>query len=186
MKNTFKVIGKILKDLIAFLLISIFIILEEVVWDKFVYPVKKLIQKLISEKFVIWLKERTKYQALVLFLIPFIVAETMGFSVPFIMGMGFVLLGIIIYIVKIFIASISFWVFNHTKEKLLTISWFNYLYSLTIAFFNYIKNTKTYKRFKALIADLKEQFKIDKKGFLSYLKSKYKNYKEEIKKEYEV
>jgi len=166
-------IFKILKNTIEFILIFTFIIFELLIWDNFVYPIKKIITKFISESVTLWIESTNKYIALFLFLLPFIVAETLGIISGLLIAKGLIIIALIIYFIKIVVAALSFWIFAHTKSKLLSINWFKKAHDYTINFLNWIKSLDLYLKAKDKIDHIKAEIQYNK-GVISYFKVKYK------------
>jgi len=160
-----------IKIFLEFLGIIIFILFEELIWDKFIYPFKNFLSKIISQHIKVWIAARTSYQGLILFIIPFVIAESLGFISAYYISLGYVLIAIIIYLIKIAIASISFLIFNILKEKLLTIYYFERSYYYINFIFNYLKNTYVYINIKNKYSLFKKYFK--NKNNFKYLKERY-------------
>jgi len=185
MENNSKIIGKvriisiILKDIFISIGVFFFILMEELVWDTFVVPVRKYFEKIISKKIKKFISKQNKYIIMFIFLLPFLTSELMGLVSGVLFTMGFILFAVTIYILKIVVASASFWVFSNNKEKLLSISIFEKSYTFVIHMFNYLKSIKIYKDIKKVVADIKEA---GRSNTISILKRKYKSYKNKFKK----
>ena len=104
------------------------------------------------------------YTTLAIFLIPLAIAEIMGLYSGALILTGSVITGIIIYIIKIPVAGLTFWVFSFSKDKLLTLDWFETLFNLLIRFFDFIKATKIYRRVRYQIYKTKKYFRSLKGG----------------------
>jgi len=145
-----------LKIALEIVLVILFIFFEELVWKKLALPVKEYIASLkILDGLQVKISKQTPYTTLAIFLIPLGIAEIMGIYSGMLFISGSVIAGAFLYALKIPIAGITFWIFSFTKEKLLTIDWFETLFSLLMRFIDFIKDTEIYKSVKIKIANYK-------------------------------
>jgi len=156
---------RLLKTTMEVILVIVFIFFEELIWKKLALPVKNYISKLkildaTKEKII----EQSAYTTLAIFLIPLAIAEGMGIYSGLLFVSGSIITGAFIYALKIPVAGITFWIFSFTKEKLLTIDWFETLYGLLIRFLDFVKSTEIYKNVKIKIEDVKASLKRMKPG----------------------
>ena len=118
------------------------IFFEELIWKKLAVPVKDYLVSLeILQGLQVKIESQSVYSTLGIFLVPLAIAEVMGLYSGALIVSGSLLVGIIIYIIKIPVAGLTFWIFSFSKDKLLTIDWFNTLYELMIRLFDWIKST---------------------------------------------
>ena len=151
--TTFKVFAEIL-------LVIGFILFEKVIWEQLVYPVKEAVSKLkLFVKFEAWLTTQNTITTLGFFLAPFIAAELLSIYSGGLIITGHILIGITLYIAKIPVAGIAFWIFSFSKEKLLSLDWFNTIYKLIIKGFDWVKSTKIYDRVQKKIEAIKKYLK---------------------------
>ena len=159
-----KLLKEILNKLLfyfQFVLIFFYVVLEELVWERFAEPIYKYIKYLKPfEKLEIFLSKQNRYFLIFLFLISLIVGEGLGLLTPIVMVKGYVVVGIVIYGLKLLIAAFAFWVFNTQKEKLLTFAIINYGYEKIIYLKNLIQNSTVYIIFIQKYKKLKEYLKI--------------------------
>ena len=149
-----------LKIALEIMLVILFIFFEELIWKKLALPVKNYIASLkILDGLQVKISEQTPYTTLAIFLIPLGVAEIMGIYSGMLFISGSLISGAFLYALKVPIAGITFWIFSFTKEKLLTIDWFETLFSLLMRFIDFIKNTEIYKSVKIKIEDYKMYLK---------------------------
>ena len=151
---------RLLKTTLEVILVIVFIFFEELIWKKLALPVKNYISGLkilesTKEKIMI----QSAYMTLLIFLIPLAIAEAMGIYSGILFVSGSIIGGAFLYALKIPIAGLTFWIFSFTKEKLLTIDWFETLYELLMRFLNFIKETDIYKSVKLKIVDIKARIK---------------------------
>lgn len=176
--NVINEILKMLKKTIEVIAVILFLFFEKLAWEKLAVPFKVWISKLkISEKFGTWLKQRNVFTKFWFFILPLFVAEVMGIVSGSLIVSGSVLIGLGIYVLKIPVAGLTFWIFGLVKEDLLKLDWFETLYNLTIRFLNFIKSTEIYKRVTIRIRWVKIKFKSISKGggFMDELKNVYNN-----------
>lgn len=151
--NTIKVVFELL-------LVIGFIVFEEIIWEGIVIKIYNKIVKLgFFQELQKWIELQNTYTTLVIFVVPFIFAELMSLYSGTLIVTGNILLGVILYIVKLPVAGVTFWIFSFSKVKLLSIDWFNTLYELLIRFFNWVKSTKIYTKVKDRINEVKEYIK---------------------------
>jgi len=148
--NTIKVVFELL-------LVIGFIVFEEIIWKKLVYPIKEWFASLkVFIKLQAWIEKQDTISTLVYFMLPFIAAELLSIYSGTLIVTGHIMVGLALYIAKIPVAGVAFWIFSFSKDKLLSLDWFNTLYLLVIRGFDWIKSTAIYKRVKANIAKIKE------------------------------
>jgi len=125
---------KILNFCLIFL-VFIYIIFEELIWEKFAKPIILFISELqIFKNLTPKILSLNPYIILLIFIIPFILVELLGVYAGIIFISGHVIFGIFLYLLKIPIAALIFWFFNVTKEKLLEFTWFSFIYEKLIFF----------------------------------------------------
>jgi len=156
---------RLLKITMEVILVIVFIFFEELIWKKLALPVKNYISKLkILESTKETIMEQSAYTTLAIFLVPLAIAEGMGIYSGLLFVSGSILTGAFIYALKIPVAGITFWIFSFTKEKLLTIDWFETLFGLLMRFINFIKDTQIYKDVKLKIEEVKASLNRMKPG----------------------
>ena len=165
-----KILSKILhmfKITLEVIFVIIFIFFEELVWKKFAVPIRDWLASLkILQTVQIKIEEKTAYQTLVIFLGLFIVVELAGIYAGILALQGALIWAGILYASKIPLAGFTFWIFGFTKDKLLTIDWFDSLYSLVLRLFNFIKSTRIYRKVNYSVYRTKRVFKNMKKSSL--------------------
>jgi len=153
-------IKRILKLFITFietLLVLFYIFLEELIWERVVKPFNKLIDRYIGRKIKNIVDNLPPYLSLILFITLLFIAELAGLlSAPLTLVVG-IFMGIVLYIIKIVVASIAFWVFKRTRNEILTIKWFNVVYNKTVDIYNWIKTTSIYINVKSKIEYIKKR-----------------------------
>jgi len=140
-------IWKLIKVSTEVILVIGFIFFEELIWKKLALPFKNWLRSLKAlEGVKKTITELDPYPTLVVFIIPLIIAELMGIRSGALVISGHLVMGAIIYAMKIPVAGLTFWVFSFSKDKLLTIDWFKTLYELLMEFISWVKNTYPYRR----------------------------------------
>jgi len=142
--------GRFIKRVILYLKvisILIFILFEELIWESIAIPLYRYIDSLkFLEKLESFILEHlNRYTILILFLTIFIVVEIAGVLAGILIVSGYPLLGFVIYLTKIPIATFTFWLFKVSKGKLLSFGWFNTLYNNLISFIKRIKSSEIYQ-----------------------------------------
>jgi hypothetical protein len=154
-----KIIAKI-ADIFLGLLVTIYIVLEELVWDKIAEPIYAFIHSLrILQKVETLIYRFDRHALLVLFLALFALVEVQGIVALKLMATGQVIAGTALYAGKFPIAAFTFWLFNISKEKLMTFVWFRRLYELLILAIHKIKSSAIHQHIVARLKSVKEWLK---------------------------
>ena len=161
------------------ILVLVFILFEELVWDRFATPIIRYISDLkILKKLEIYLQKVDSKILLVVFVVIFVVVEFLGLYAGSLFLSGKPLHGALIYAGKIPIAAFTFWLFGATKSKLLEFEWFKKSYYFLIGVLDRIKNSSIYLSIKKRSADIKRYVKeniLNKKGTIkTKIKAIYK------------
>ncbi|MEA3418500.1 MAG: hypothetical protein U9Q90_03790, partial [Campylobacterota bacterium] len=110
---------------VQLLLVLIFILFEELIWEGIAEPIYAKVRSLkILQRAETMLETTPRNIILFFFLLIFSVVEGTGILAGILFLQGKVLLGAGLYLAKIPIAAFTFWLFNVTKEKLLSYDWF--------------------------------------------------------------
>jgi len=195
--NFLQKIAQRLLLVIEFLLVFLFILFEELIWEGIAKPIYEKIESLhITKKLETRIKQTNRYTLLLFFTLFLFGVEGAGILAGIFFIQGKVLVGLLLYIAKIPIAAFVFWLFNVSKEKLLTFGWFSWLYDKLMSGLDWLKDLEIYKSIMAKMSNLKEKIKVNWRkiqtryfnrgsSFTEELKSFYnyiKNFKENIKK----
>jgi hypothetical protein len=137
-------------------LVFVYLILEELVWERIAEPIYEFIRELkILHKLETVILKLNRYTLLVCFLALFGAVELLGIFAIGLFAQGQILIGTVIYIGKIPIAAFTFWLFQIAKDKLLTFAWFKFCYEWLIAQLHKIKTSAIYLNIKAKISSVK-------------------------------
>ena len=152
----FQTIVKKILFFLSSLLILIYLLLEELVWERFAQPLFRYIKYLRPfEKLEEVLAKSNKYVVLTLFTFSLIIGEGFGVLSPIIALKGYPILAIVFYGLKIVVAAFAFWVFNTQKKLLLSFAWLKFFYDKIVLFTEWIKSTEVYIKVKQLFIRLK-------------------------------
>lgn len=143
---------------ILYLLVGLFIIFEEYVWNLiFKYIYLKIKELKIMDKFKAYLlKEKSEYKLLLIFLIPFVLMEGMSLYAMSLIGSGLIVIGVIVYIFKILLTIPVVIIFNTVKKKLLSFKIIYVVYSWILK----MKRSNLYRKVKEFAKNLKANMKI--------------------------
>lgn len=181
-------------SLFQLLLVIIYIIFEELIWEGIAKPIYLYVHSLeILQKVESRLEKSNRYVILSLFLLMFVLVEVAGIYAGILFVGGQILFGLLLYISKIPITAFTFWLFRVTEEKLMSFDWFKWLYEKMMAGIEWLKSRemyiKTMERLKVLKVSIKEWFKSFKEKYFAHrspfmekLKRLYVTLKDSLKK----
>jgi len=177
-------------SLLQLLLVLIFIIFEELIWEGIAKPIYQRIHALrILQKVEAKLRSVNPVVILLLFVILLAMVEAFGIYAGLLFVSGHFLLGLGLYLSKIPIAAFTFWLFRVTEDKLMRFGWFKWLYEKIMAAIDWLKSLAIYQEtmaklkalkveIKALVRRFKERYFKEESPFVKRLKRHYKNLKE--------
>jgi hypothetical protein len=155
-----KIIAKI-TDIALGILVTIYIVLEELIWENIAEPIYTFIHGLSllqeAEEFI---GKLNRHVLLVLFLALFTQVELLGIVALKLIGSGNVIAGVTLYAGKIPIAAFTFWLFRISKEKLMTFDWFKQVYDFVMSIILKIKMSSIRQRIVARLKSVREWLKI--------------------------
>jgi hypothetical protein len=147
-------------NIFLIVLVFIYIIFEELVWEKFAKPIINLITKLqLFTKLIPKILALNSYVILIFFVSTFVIVELIGVYAGLLFVSGHMLTAIIIYILKVPVAAFIFWFFSIAKDKLLEFKWFNFTYNYLMLLIYKIKNSSIYIMIKEKSYELKKSIK---------------------------
>ena len=162
----FQTIKHKLISLLQLILVLIYIIFEELIWEGISKPIYVFIHSLkILEKVEKTLHAVNAYVILVLFVVLLAMVETLGIYAGILFVSGKAIHGLMLYLAKVPIAAFTFWMFRITEDKLMTFGWFKWLYEKLLAGIDWIKATEMYKRTMQRLHDMKVKLKVWKEKF---------------------
>ncbi len=181
-------------SLLQLLLVLIYIIFEELIWEGIAKPIYDAVHSLkILQKIELKLQNVNATLILVIFVILLAMVETLGIYAGILFVSGKPFLGASLYLTKIPIAAFTFWLFRVTEEKLMQFDWFKWIYDLMMQWIDWLKSLQIYqdtmvrlKKFKESIKKfknrIKEKYFKEESSFMKTLKKHYKNIKESLDK----
>lgn len=181
-------------SLLQLLLVIIYVIFEELIWEGIAKPIYEAIHSLkILQKLESKLQSMNATVILFIFMVLLIVVEAAGIYAGMLFVSGQVAVGLALYLSKIPIAAFTFWLFRVTEDKLMQFGWFKWLYDWMIRGIEWLKSRTMYKktmeRLRAVKLILKENTKIFKakyfakeSPFINKIKEMYKTLKTALKK----
>jgi len=192
--NFFKNILNKLLLFLQFSLVFLYIIFEEIIWDLVAVPAYRFLESFnVIQKLDIRLRSANRYVILIVFILLFVMVETVGIVAGGLIVSGKLLIGIGLYLAKIPIAVFTFWMFKVVKLQLMTFDWFRASYDMLERILDFIKNSYIYRSTINILSKTKEYIRLKlhyvKVGFLSrkskflsrlqrfyfFIKKRYKN-----------
>jgi len=179
--------------LLQLLIVIVYIIFEELIWEGIAKPIYTYVHSLrIMQKVESKLQAFNAYIILFLFVIIFAVVQLIGLYAGLLFMSGQILLGLVVYVSKIPLAAFTFWVFRVTEEKLMTFGWFKWLYAKLVAMIVWLKSRDIYLKtierlmevktgIKEIIQKIRETYFTQKSPFIEKIKSLYRAMKDSIK-----
>ena len=156
--------------LLQFILVIIYIIFEEIIWEEISKPIYEFLHSLkILRRVEAMLHMVNAYVILMIFVVLLAFVEFLGIYAGILFVQGNVWHGLTLYISKIPIAAFTFWVFRITEDKLMQFGWFKWLYNLIMSAVEWFKSKKIYISMMKKIKVLKEEIK----AFVKKFKDKY-------------
>jgi hypothetical protein len=181
-------------SLLQLILVIIYIIFEELIWEGIAKPIYEAIHSLkILQKLEAKLQHVNPSIILVIFVLLLSVVEAFGIYAGMLFVSGQVLLGLSLYLSKIPIAAFTFWLFRVTEDKLMTFGWFKWLYEKMMAAIDWLKSREMYvktmerlkavkERIKKVVKTFKAKYFSKESPFMTKVKSLYKTIKASLKK----
>ncbi len=183
---------------LQFILVFLFILFEEIIWETIAKPIYEKIDSLhLLERLEQKIQKSNRYALLTIFTILLLAVEGAGLLAGVFFVQGQILLGLLLYVAKIPIAAFVFWLFKVAKEKLLSFDWFNWSYEKLMGGVEWLKNREIYRQTIHFMQELKAKIKqrwqkvkakyfTKESAFMKELKAFYdymKNFKRNSKKE---
>jgi membrane-bound ClpP family serine protease len=181
-------------SLLQLLLVLIYIIFEELIWEGIAKPIYEAVHSLkVLQKIELKLQKVNPAVILVLFVVLLAVVETFGIYAGMLFMSGQMILGLSLYLTKIPIAAFTFWLFRVTEDKLMQFGWFKWIYDLIMRGIDWLKSLQIYKdtmlrlkkgkeALKRLKNKIKEKYFKEESPLMKRLKKHYRNLKESLDK----
>ena len=181
-------------SLLQLLLVLIYIIFEELIWEGIAKPVYEFVHSLkILQKVESKLHSANATVILIIFIFLLGIVEAFGIYAGILFVSGNVLLGLVLYISKVPVAAFTFWMFRVTEDKLMNFGWFKWLYEKIMLAIDWLKSRNVYvrtmerlkfvkKRIKNYVKIFKEKYFSKKSSFVTKVKNLYTTIKASLKK----
>ena len=180
--NFLQKIAQRLLLVLQFILVFLFILFEEIIWEGIAKPIYNKIESWhITQKLEGKIANSNRYIILLVFLSFLLGVEGAGLLAGVFFIQGKMLFGLILYIAKIPIAAFVFWLFKAGKKKLLSFNWFRWAYQKLMNSLDWIKKLEIYKSTMAMMLTLKEKIKKNWKSFKDKYFDKNSSFTEELK-----
>lgn len=159
-------------SLFQLILVIIYILFEEFIWEGIARPIYVFIHSLkILQKVEETLHAVNAYVILVIFVLLLGIVEALGIYAGILFISGQALLGMSLYITKIPIAAFTFWIFRITEDKLMQFGWFKWVYDWIMKGINWLKSLEIYQstmhQIKVTKANIKQSMKRFKEKYFS-------------------
>lgn len=180
--------------LLQFILVTIYIIFEELIWEGIAKPIYEFIHSLkVLQKVETILHGLNRYVILVVFVVLLGIVEALGIYAGVLFVSGKMWHGMTLYLAKVPIAAFTFWIFRITEDKLMQFGWFKWMYDQIMKAIDWLKSCemyiKTMDRFiliktsiKKGIKSFKEKYFSKKSPFIEKMKHLYSTVKGSLKK----
>ena len=156
--------------LFQLILVLVYIIFEELIWEGIAKPIYTAIHSLkILQKIEIKLQHVNASVILVIFVLLLSIVEAFGIYAGMLFVSGQMALGLALYISKIPIAAFTFWLFRVTEEKLMQFAWFKWIYGKIMQGIDWLKSCEMYVKTMARL----HQVKTSLKTYIGRFKVKY-------------
>ena len=188
-KNQAKIF--VIKSFESILVIG-YILFEELIWNIFAKPIYQYFKNLVAlDSLKKIFLEMNRYLLLSIFILILAITEMQGFLAGFFFLKGNIVTGFFVYMSKIPVAAFTFWLFDLTKDQLMTFDWLKTAYQYIMDWIHKFVNSSIYIYIKArttivranvksimlkyfgeegLIASVKSHYLVIKPYFVSYLK----------------
>jgi len=183
-----------LTSLLQLILVIIYIIFEELIWEGIAKPIYEFVHSLkILQKVEVTLHSVNASVILVIFVLLLSVVEALGIYAGILFVSGQALLGMSLYLTKIPIAAFTFWIFRITEDKLMQFGWFKWIYDWIMKGIDWLKSREIYIQtmerlatvkasIKKSIKAIKEKYFSQESPFITKIKHLYKTVKESLSK----
>ncbi len=142
------------------LLVFIYIIFEELIWESIAKPIYDYFHSLeILQKLQTYIEKLHRVIILIIFLLMFSQVELLGIVAAIMLAQGKAYTAVAMYVGKITIGVFTFWLFKVSREKLMTFDWFKSSYDYIMSIIDKIKDSDIYKNIKIRTGELRVNIK---------------------------
>jgi len=147
-------------SLLQLLLVLIYIVFEELIWEGISKPIYEFIHSLkILQKVEVLLHAVNAYVILVIFVLMLVSVELLGMYAGVLFVSGKIWHGLTLYLTKIPIAAFTFWIFRVTEDKLMQFAWFKWIYDRIMKFIDWVKDLEIYVATMKMLKVWKEKIR---------------------------
>lgn len=176
--------------LLQFIIVMIYILFEELIWEGIAKPIYTYVHGLkILQRIEVRVHDTNPPLILFLFVVLLAIVEAFGIYAGILFVSGQVVLGTVLYIAKIPVAAFTFWLFRVTEDKLMQFGWFRWTYKRIMDAIAWLKSCEIYLQIiyrihqgktvlKAWIKAFKMKYFPDESPFGAKIKQLYKAIKE--------
>jgi len=180
--------------LLQLILVIVYIIFEELIWEGIAKPIYEFIHSLkVLQKVETILHSLNAYVILVIFIVLLGIVEALGIYAGVLFVSGMMWHGMTLYLAKIPIAAFTFWIFRITEDKLMQFGWFKWMYDQIMKAIDWLKSCEMYiktmerlkqikKSMKEGIVAFKEKYFSKKSPFIEKIKNLYSAMKDSLRK----
>lgn len=180
--------------LLQLILVIIYIIFEELIWEGVAKPIYEFIHSLkVLQKVETILHSLNGYVILVVFVILLGIVEALGIYAGVLFVSGKMWHGMTLYLAKVPIAAFTFWIFRITEDKLMQFGWFKWMYDQIMKAIDWLKSCEMYIKtmdrliliktsIKKGIKSFKEKYFSKTSPFIEKMKHLYSTVKDLLKK----
>jgi len=178
--------------LLQLIVVLVYIIFEELIWEGISKPIYEFIHSLkILQKIEILLHSMNAYVILVVFVFLLGTVELLGIYAGVLFVSGKMWHGMTLYLTKIPIAAFTFWIFRITEDKLMTFGWFKWIYDKVMSAIDWLRSLDIYistmeklkslkMKIKVFKIRMKEKYFSSESRFVTKIKRLYKVIKESL------
>jgi len=171
--------------LLQLILVLIYIIFEELIWEGIAKPIYEFIHSLkVLQKVETILHGLNAYVILVIFVVLLGIVEALGIYAGVLFVSGMMWQGMTLYLAKIPIAAFTFWIFRITEDKLMRFGWFKWMYDQIMKMIDWLKSCEMYIKTMESLILIKTSMKEGVKSFKEKYFSKKSPFIEKIKRLY--
>jgi len=145
---------------VQFILVFLFILFEEIIWEGIAKPIYQTIASLkVLQTLEQIINRLNRHVVLIVFTLLLLGVEGAGLVAGVFFVQGQMLLGGVLYIAKIPIAAFTFWLFKVSKSKLLSFNWFAWAYERLMAGIDWLKEQEIYQKSLQILLQIKTKIK---------------------------
>ena len=176
-------------------IVLLYIVFEELIWEGIAHPIYRYVHALkILETLEKKLQTVNAYVILILFIMMLASVEGFGLYAGYLVVSGNIVLGLSLYLMKIPVAALTFWMFRVTEKRLMHFHWFQWIYERVMALIEWLKSLEIYattmrkfhqlkKRLKVFFKKIKRDYFAQESPFFIKIKMLYRSIKQILKRE---